>query len=802
MSGFDFQLTGVGSGTNSSFSLAGTGRTPLKELAANSSFGARVAAAGQQDKGPDRRNGGDKGGSTLASFLEPDVGGRWSDPSSDELLQAKIEHLERERVELSLQIHLRDEKERARKIKIEQMESQLRLSETSRTEAMAQLDAVRREKEVMERRLQESNVPKLPAPSASAGTMSVAASIHAMVDSAPPAYLSGTEATQGLWSKMTAASRELRRLEEECRDLKREKEQQLAATTKATEEVDSLKAVIEKGKAALMTLRNEASESSSTIQELEDSNSDLTSQLEESRAKEFQFAETIESHRLAVQDFEDRIRVLESDLSEARGAIAQMELAKLETERQQQKQLASMEDLAMGVSDESLSELEGNNPRVLSIIEDLRKRLYESEQKRKKLNNTLQELRGNVRVLVRCRPFLRGDGENHESSLVCNRDGTSISLVGAARAGQVFSFDSVFNSETSQENVYSSISELVQSAIDGYRVCVFSYGQTGSGKTWTMSGDKFGTQRGIIPRSVEQVIQQAISMRENGWEMSVSASVVELYNEELRDLLAPKGSASSEDKEKLKICNVQGRVTVSGLTQVEIDSSTITAGLMQLDQVLETAKRARVTISTGMNEQSSRSHMLFMLEVTGKHKDGTTITRGGLRLVDLAGSERLDRTGTANDAARLKETVNINKSLSCLADVFMALGNKQQHIPYRNSKLTMLLQDCMSGDGKALMIVDVSPTQASAQETLCSLRFAAQVRCSLLSIVLSIVFSRVSKTKLTPPPPPPPSRPSGEPSRARESPEANVHHRPGSCRQLCAHPIARCRCRSHSQRRQ
>ena len=149
--------------------------------------------------------------------------------------------------------------------------------------------------------------------------------------------------------------------------------------------------------------------------------------------------------------------------------------------------------------------------------------------------------------------------------------------------------------------------------------------------------------------------------------------------------------------------------------------------MAQLEQLLERSAKNRTTVATAMNEVSSRSHMVFMLELTGRHSDGVTITRGGLRLVDLAGSERLDRTGTANDAARLKETVNINKSLSCLGEVFMNLGNKSQHVPYRNSKLTMLLQDCLSGTGKSLMIVNISPTAASSHETLCSLRFADNV---------------------------------------------------------------------------
>ena len=137
---------------------------------------------------------------------------------------------------------------------------------------------------------------------------------------------------------------------------------------------------------------------------------------------------------------------------------------------------------------------------------------------------------------------------------------------------------------------------------------------------------------------------------------------------------------------------LQGFVTIAGLTSVELNTQDLRSGMTQLEGLLDLAARSRMTACTAMNERSSRSHLLFMLDINAKHSDGITYLRGGLRLCDLAGSERLDRTGTANDATRLKETVNINKSLSCLADVFMSLGNKSPHIPYRNSKLTMLLQ--------------------------------------------------------------------------------------------------------------
>jgi kinesin family member C1 len=222
-----------------------------------------------------------------------------------------------------------------------------------------------------------------------------------------------------------------------------------------------------------------------------------------------------------------------------------------------------------------------------------------------------------------------------------------------------------------------------------------------------MTGERNGEMRGIIPRAVEQIISHVMSMREDGWDVTVAVNIVELYNEELRDLLVSpsamtvttstsssttSASGNSGDKSRLKILNAQGRVTVQGLTTVDFNTTDIYLGMRQLDGLLDQATKARTTACTGMNERSSRSHVLFMLEITGRHAQSNTVIQGGLRLCDLAGSERLDRTGTLNDATRLKETVNINKSLSCLSEVFLSLSNKAAHIPYRNSKLTMLLQ--------------------------------------------------------------------------------------------------------------
>lgn len=164
----------------------------------------------------------------------------------------------------------------------------------------------------------------------------------------------------------------------------------------------------------------------------------------------------------------------------------------------------------------------------------------------------------------------------------------------------------------------------------------------------------------------------------------------------MRDLLdirtGTQNQSANSEKSKIKISNLKGFVTIEGVTTHELNTSELKAGLEEFENLSNRAAKARVTLCTTMNERSSRSHALFIFDIHATHRNGLISLKGGLRLVDLAGSERLDRTGHVTDPARLKETVNINKSLSSLADVFIALGNKSTHIPYRNSKLTVVLQ--------------------------------------------------------------------------------------------------------------
>jgi len=363
-------------------------------------------------------------------------------------------------------------------------------------------------------------------------------------------------------------------------------------------------------------------------------------------------------------------------------------------------------------------------------ISELEEQLFKSEQLRRVMHNRIQELRGNIRVFVRTRPFLPGDGNSTDSPIIVAPDGESLDIVRGDRDKQSFGFDKVFAPSAGQESVFTEVSDFVQSALDGYNVCLFSYGQTGSGKTHTMQGSGNGAMRGIIPRAVEQILTQADILRSQKWQFTMAASFLEIYNENLRDLLISLSnqSATKTKAKKLSIKrDIHGKSYVDGLTKIKIDTKDPVVGMEQLENVMVAATRSRSVASTKMNSQSSRSHSVFILHLQGVNEENGTVVEGSLNLCDLAGSERLDRSGAANDAKRLRETQAINKSLSCLGDVFTSLANGASHIPFRNSKLTYLLQDCLSGDGKALMFVNLSPTVSSSHESICSLRFAQRV---------------------------------------------------------------------------
>ncbi|CAO3628246.1 unnamed protein product [Cunninghamella blakesleeana] len=387
-------------------------------------------------------------------------------------------------------------------------------------------------------------------------------------------------------------------------------------------------------------------------------------------------------------------------------------------------------------TDEVLVEKQKRLEDLISTIENTRKRrfdidtkLLEEEKLRRKLHNTIQELKGNIRVFCRMRPSLPKEkalaqvkffnSENGEDKMELSEQ-VSSTLGKVSTKTYPFAFDKIFTPDHDQLKCFEEISQLVQSALDGFNVCIFAYGQTGSGKTFTMQGSNDKPDNmGMIPRAVHQIYDVAQKLSERGWSYSMEGQFLEIYNETIHDLL---GDVSDYGKIKHEIRHEKnGRTIVTDMTTVKLDSP------IKVKTMLRKANHNRATGATLLNERSSRSHSVFILQLVGHNNVTNEKTYGVLNLIDLAGSERLSMSGSTGD--RLTETKAINKSLSCLGDVIHALASNKEgsYIPYRNSKLTYLLQNSLGGNSKTLMFVNISPLTEHFGETLCSLRFATKV---------------------------------------------------------------------------
>ncbi|GFH13907.1 kinesin-like protein [Haematococcus lacustris] len=338
-------------------------------------------------------------------------------------------------------------------------------------------------------------------------------------------------------------------------------------------------------------------------------------------------------------------------------------------------------------------------------------------EKRKKLHNTVLELRGSIRVLCRVRPLLEKERAGLEEGAPDPVKVLSdeVMRVAGEKADKEFEFDRVFKPTEGQEQVFDEVSSLVTSVLDGYNVSIMAYGQTGSGKTYTMEG--LETDPGVNSRALKELFRLAEERAED-LKYKFSASVLEIYNEQIYDLLA---GGRDQDGDKLDVKQApDGSMYVPGCKVEDVASLTDVAAVMRR------GKQNRSTFATNMNEHSSRSHLVLSVQVTATAVAGGSTMRGKLHLIDLAGSERIGRTGAQGD--RLKEAQNINKSLSALGDVIQALQQRHSHIPYRNSKLTRLLEDSLGSSSKCLMVVNVSPALENVAETKCSLEFASRAR--------------------------------------------------------------------------
>jgi len=337
--------------------------------------------------------------------------------------------------------------------------------------------------------------------------------------------------------------------------------------------------------------------------------------------------------------------------------------------------------------------------------------------------------RENVRVVVRIRPLSKKELEGECEEVITEIKGTS-SRCGLLEVkgfdNKCFEFDSVMGENHSQRDVYENsgaFKAVTEDLFLGHNVTLFAYGQTGTGKTFTIgscSDDDDEDFAGILPRASKDLFDtMQLKCQENG---KIELSCIEIYNEEIRDLLNKKTHKDPEKKGELhhKVReNFNGDIHISGLITKEVSR------YEQIGKILERASRKRVVASTTMNAASSRSHTIYSFKISGT-TEGRTFT-SKLTLVDLAGSERMKNCGT--DTLRQSESIHINKSLLALGQVISALGDsKQRRPPYRDSKVTRLLQDSLGGSSRTIMLACISAADCNIEESLNTLRYATTAR--------------------------------------------------------------------------
>jgi len=403
----------------------------------------------------------------------------------------------------------------------------------------------------------------------------------------------------------------------------------------------------------------------------------------------------------------------------------------------------------------------------IQFLEDKRK---EDEKKRRALHNRVQDLLGHVRVYCRIRPLFEPNASVMDVSSRIE-DGVSVleyvqhpqDLNGGAlyqkrKKRHIFTFDRVFDKGAPQRDLFEHIKPLITSSMDGHDVTLFAYGQTGSGKTYTMYGPSNcdlskSPVRGIIPRSIDHMFDTIENAKDRRWSYNLSAAMMEIYNENIYDLLkgeskdsmnkseqstttktkggsrgtntkkTTKSGKKDDKKEALEIRRTQdGKVEIVGLVRIPVKN----AG--ELHKLTASAAERATRAATAMNSRSSRSHTIFQLYIEGKYAEDSekSTVCSMLTLVDLAGSERIAKTKASG--VRLEEAKKINQSLSVLGKTVRALAEKSKHVPFRDSKLTFLLRKALSGSGKTAVIVNITPAKSNSSESLQTLRFADKLK--------------------------------------------------------------------------
>ncbi|KOS17539.1 Kinesin heavy chain [Escovopsis weberi] len=321
-----------------------------------------------------------------------------------------------------------------------------------------------------------------------------------------------------------------------------------------------------------------------------------------------------------------------------------------------------------------------------------------------------------IKVVARFRPQNRVEIESGGKPIVTFSSDDTCSIDSKDAQG-TFTFDRIFDMSCKQQDIFDySIRPTVDDILNGYNGTVFAYGQTGAGKSYTMMGSNIDDPegRGVIPRIVEQIFASIMSSP-SSIEYTVRVSYMEIYMEKIRDLLAPQNDNLPIHEEKNR------GVYVKGLLEIYVSS------VQEVYEVMRRGGNARMVSATNMNQESSRSHSIFVVTITQKNVETGSAKSGQLFLVDLAGSEKVGKTGASGQT--LEEAKKINKSLSALGMVINSLTDgKSSHVPYRDSKLTRILQESLGGNSRTTLIINCSPSSYNDAETLSTMRFGTRAK--------------------------------------------------------------------------
>ncbi|KAF9667111.1 hypothetical protein SADUNF_Sadunf16G0299000 [Salix dunnii] len=434
--------------------------------------------------------------------------------------------------------------------------------------------------------------------------------------------------------------------------------------------------------------------------------------VEEMEVVEKNLEQERQSLKLRVIELERKLEMLTGDLATSKStlAIVNANLASLQNNLKELEELREMKEDIDRKNEQTASILKMQASQLAEL-----EVLYKEEQVlRKRYFNTIEDMKGKIRVFCRLRPLSEKEISEKDRGLLTCIDEFTVEHPWKDDKAKQHIYDRVFDGNATQEDVFEDTRYLVQSAVDGYNVCIFAYGQTGSGKTFTVYGSEGNP--GLTPRATSELFK-ILRRDSNKFSLSLKAYMVELYQDTLVDLLLPK------NMKRLKLDikkDSKGMVSVENVTVVSITT------FEELQNIIHRGSDRRHTSGTQMNDESSRSHLILSIVIESTNLQTQSVARGKLSFVDLAGSERIKKSGSSG--SQLKEAQSINKSLSALGDVISALSSGGQHIPYRNHKLTMLMSDSLGGNAKTLMFVNVSPAESNLDESYNSLMYASRVR--------------------------------------------------------------------------